>query len=325
MIIDDLQQELNNLQRRAWIFQDQNVSLDVHSKVLTLTEQDKTLATAEQLWNYLCEQHATRDDIIVNIGGGVLCDIGGFVASTYLRGLDYINVPTTLLAMVDAADGGKTGVNFKNRKNAIGVIKEPYTVWHYLPFLKTLPKEQLLSGFAEIIKHALLFSEKELDVVEKAMGHLDDPQRLYYEWPRVITQSVQIKKMYVAQDLDDKGVRRALNFGHTIGQAYEEWCLEKKQPIPHGYAVMYGLVQEVALSVKYKHCPSEVYDRVRGLWEKYYCTGSPLANPYDLTPWLQCDKKNGSDGRINFTLLTNVGQPVVNCLIPLAGLLTSEG
>ncbi|MCQ2331285.1 MAG: 3-dehydroquinate synthase, partial [Paludibacteraceae bacterium] len=181
---------------------------------LTVSESIKTLATVQTIWDWLLDHHATRRTLLVCVGGGVITDLGGFAAATYRRGIDYINVPTTLLAMVDAAVGGKTGFDYRGLKNSIGVIREPLETIILPEWLQTLPSKELLSGYAELIKTALLDNN-----VMDLTALLKDDLR---NWEPYITQAVEVKKRIVAEDPTEQGLRKVLNLGHTIGHALEE-------------------------------------------------------------------------------------------------------
>ena len=216
---------------------------------LEVGETQKSLETVQCIWDFLFAQDITRRGLLICIGGGVLTDLGGFAAGTYKRGIDYINIPTTLLAMVDASVGGKTGFNYNGLKNAIGVFAQPVETLICPSLLSTLPVRQFLSGFGELAKTALL-------------NHRLWPQVLQYDLDTMpldaltplIGASVQVKTRIVAADPHEEGIRKALNLGHTFGHALEEISLGE---LPHGYAVFYGLIAELYLSVTRLNCPRE--------------------------------------------------------------------
>ncbi len=209
-------------------------------------ELHKTLATCAFIWTKLTEANADRKSLLINLGGGVIGDMGGFAAACYKRGIQFINIPTTLLAMVDASVGGKTGIDFKGFKNQIGLFAEPSGVFIHPGFLVTLPPRQLLSGFAEVIKHYLIADKNSFYQIlnlKPAINQLN--------WQQIITQNVNIKSVIVAHDPHENGSRKALNFGHTIGHAVESWLLgDEEFALLHGEAVAIGMIAESYLSHK---------------------------------------------------------------------------
>ena len=276
-------------------------------------EQHKTLATVEQIWHFLFAHHATRDDILVCVGGGVICDLGGFAASTYKRGMPHINVPTTLLAMVDAASGGKTGFDYAGVKNAIGTYAPALQTLILPSLITSLPPRELLSGYGEMLKHALLDTPDhwqqllQLDLETEA-----GVQALM----SLIERSRALKNRIVQIDPREQGLRRALNLGHTIGHALEAQMLAAGQPQPHGYCVVWGMVGALYLSVLRYGFPREVLHQLEQTMLRYY--GRPICNCKDqsqLLTLMQQDKKNTAEG-IRFTLLRRIGEPVSETVSP---------
>lgn len=276
-------------------------------------EQHKTLATVEQIWHFLFAHHATRDDILVCVGGGVICDLGGFAASTYKRGMPHINVPTTLLAMVDAASGGKTGFDYAGVKNAIGTYAPALQTLILPSLITSLPPRELLSGYGEMLKHALLDTPDhwhqllQLDLETEA-----GVQALM----SLIERSRALKNRIVQIDPREQGLRRALNLGHTIGHALEAQMLATAQPQPHGYCVVWGMVGALYLSVLRYGFPREVLHQLEQTMLRYY--GRPICNCRDqsqLLTLMQQDKKNTAEG-IRFTLLQRIGEPVSETVSP---------
>ncbi len=208
-------------------------------------EENKILDVCYQLWKTLADYKADRQSLLINLGGGVITDMGGFIASTYKRGIDFINIPTTLLSQIDASVGGKTGVDFEGLKNIIGVFNEAKGVFIYPNFLKTLDKRQMLSGYAEALKHAL---------IKDANYWIDLQQGLLFDadnWTNLVTRSVTIKNDIVLSDPLEKNERKLLNFGHTIGHAIESFSLENDQlPLCHGEAIAIGMICESYISNK---------------------------------------------------------------------------
>ena len=275
--------------------------------VLPAGEEHKNIISVQRIWDFLLAHNATRASLLINIGGGVICDMGGFAASTYMRGMAYMNIPTTLLAMVDAGTGGKTGIDY-GAKNAIGVFAEPVETIIRPELLSTLPADQLLSGYAEMLKHAILQSKEAFaELLEYDLREVSSPA-----FGEIIRRSVAFKQSVVEQDPRDKGLRQILNLGHTIGHAIEALLLEKNQPKPHGYCVMYGMVAEAYLSHIICELPAEVVSTLSRFMLQNYGAASVTCNDYDaLLQLMLHDKKNKKQGAITCTLLQNIGQPVI--------------
>ena len=202
-------------------------------------ESHKTLATCQTIWQQLLEWRADRQSVLINLGGGVIGDMGGFCASTFKRGMDFIQLPTTLLAQVDASVGGKLGVNFERVKNGIGLFQVPRAVYLHTPFFQTLPPVELLSGYAEVIKHALLQNHHPWHSLLP-----DDPMSANTNWNPIVEASVQVKAEVVQRDFKEQHWRKCLNFGHTIGHAVESLSWSTGRPLPHGHAVALGMLTE---------------------------------------------------------------------------------
>ncbi len=269
----------------------------------------KTLHEVTQLWQWLHEQEATRQSLIVCIGGGTVTDLGGFVAATFKRGMKYINIPTTLLAMVDASVGGKTGFDFENVKNEIGCFYPPLDTVIDSSWLKTLPYEEFLSGYTEMIKHALIADKAEYI-------HLigTEPEE---EIENKILTSIAIKKRIVNQDPQETGWRKVLNFGHTIGHALEAHSKHNQHPLRHGYAVMQGMVAELYLSVIENKMNRDTLRQMSHYMIEHY--GCPVCgcNDYDnILNLMRNDKKNIRCGEITFSLLSDIGRPTINQVVP---------
>lgn len=289
--------------------------------VIPAGEKHKSIETILPLWHTLVERKATRKALLINLGGGVVTDMGGFVASTYRRGIDYINVPTTLLSMVDAGHGGKTGFDFDGLKNEIGTFYSPKEVWIEPEFLKTLPREEMLSGYAELIKHALLSSADALDEAFMnlplflKLNEATDEQMAVVE--RMINDSIAVKQHVVELDPTEKGLRKCLNLGHTIGHAVEELGFEEHKPLRHGYAVMVGLVAEAWLSAQIKGLDMRVVENLADCMSIYYGLLRIRESHFErMIELMRNDKKNASANEINFTLLSAVGEYEVNQTMP---------
>ena len=205
-------------------------------------EEAKSINSVEMLIAFLLEHQITRNDVLINLGGGVVCDLGGFAASIYKRGISFINIPTTLLAMVDAAIGGKTAVNFGSLRNMVGTFALPEAVLFFPELLKTLPESEIRSGAAEMLKHAILESSSSFETfVQIPLHELSTEER--------ILKSAQFKQNFIAGDLHDRGKRQLLNAGHTLAHALEAAFLELGNPLSHGFAVAAGLWIEAELAL----------------------------------------------------------------------------
>ena len=276
--------------------------------VIPANDSNKNLENLAHVWKFLTANGATRHSLLINLGGGMVTDLGGFAAATFKRGIAYINIPTTLLGTVDAAVGGKTGINFEGYKNEIGAFYPALHIIISAEFLSTLTPKDILSGYAEMIKHALLDSE---NIWNKTINF--NLETIDYDLLNdLVMESVLIKQRIVEKDPFEKNIRKALNLGHTIGHAFESFALHKGQPVPHGYAVAWGLVAELYLSHKLCNFPKETLHRVTEFIKQHYGAFSFNQKDYDtLYQFMIHDKKNEGD-TINFTLLANVGDIQIN-------------
>ncbi len=273
-------------------------------------EAYKNIETCSQVWDALSELDADRRSLLINLGGGVITDLGGFVASTFKRGIDFINVPTTLLAMVDASVGGKTGVDLGNLKNQIGVIQEPVMILVITPFLRTLEERQWLSGFAEMLKHGLIESEAHWTMLKQIMP-FDNINNL-------ICDSVNIKNNIVCQDPTEKNLRKVLNFGHTLGHAIESHFLKKDKyhPLLHGEAIVAGMILESYLSHKLVGLgENQLEDIKTTLNKRYQRIDFSESDIEEILNLLKFDKKN-THGHINFVLIKRIGEAVIDNRVP---------
>ncbi|MBQ8939375.1 MAG: 3-dehydroquinate synthase [Paludibacteraceae bacterium] len=293
----------------------------------SISEDDKSLQTVERIWDLLLEKGITRRGLLVAVGGGVLTDVAGFAAATYRRGIDWVAVPTTLLAMVDASTGGKTGINYKGMKNMIGAFYPPVETIIWSGWLETLPAKEMLSGFGEMLKTGLvtppaLPSREENASLWEALMRYDLDTMPIESLTPLIKACVEAKERIVAADPKEEGLRKVLNFGHTFGHALEEAPLGppleggKKERIPHGYAVLYGMIAELYLSVVKLGCPREPLQQLTQMVIHYY--GKPECKCSDrgkLIELMKQDKKNEHAGEINCTLIRGIGEPVINQVI----------
>lgn len=272
-------------------------------------EASKTIQTVQQVWTALQENFADRHALLINLGGGVLSDLGGFAAATYKRGIHFMNIPTTLLAMVDAAVGGKQGIDLDGHKNAVGVFKHPQEIFIYPPFLNTLPDVERRNGFAELSKHGLIKdSDFWLELVktdEKKADNLD----------KLIFKSIKIKAAIVSKDPLEEGIRKSLNFGHTIGHAFETHSLiHDEKPLKHGEAVVIGMIAEAWLSKNLGWISEKELHAIKNYFLSRFPKYSAQPDFETLLVYMRNDKKN-RNGQINFSLLKKIGKAKidVNC------------
>ena len=276
--------------------------------IINSGEQNKNIDTCLKIWDSLNNYNADRKSLVINLGGGVLTDMGGFVASTYLRGIAFINIPTTLLGMVDAAHGGKTGVDFKLLKNQIGVFSEPSEVILDRDYLTTLSKDEFLNGYAEVFKHSLLTNKKELNF--NSLLKLD----FYKDVTFVIEKYSEIKKEIVESDRFESNQRKVLNLGHTIGHAVESYSYmtSSLNELKHGEAIIVGLITELYISHKKLNFPLEDLENIKKTFSEYFnavtFSDKDVEQIHDLMIY---DKKNEGD-KVNFVLMKNIGTPVVD-------------
>ena len=281
-----------------------------HATHITIgaTDTNKNLDTLSEVWQALGSGGATRHSCMICLGGGMVTDLGGFAASTFKRGINFINIPTTLLSMVDASVGGKTGINFNGLKNEVGVFRDPRYVIINTRFLQTLDNHNIRSGYAEMIKHGLISDDEtwrelmRFDLASPDLTLLQD----------MVGRSVAVKERIVEEDPHEHGLRKALNLGHTVGHALESWAMKEGHPIPHGYAVAYGLVCELYLSSVIAHFPTEKLRATVAFIHDYYGRLPFTCDDYpQLLELMTHDKKNMS-GTINFTLLSDIGSVLIN-------------
>ena len=267
--------------------------------VIKAGEQHKNLQTVQKIWKTLMKHQVDRNALLINLGGGVITDLGGFAASTYKRGIKFINIPTTLLAMVDAAIGGKTGIDFGGGKNQIGTFAEAEEVIIAPVFLETLPERELFSGLAEMLKYGFIADSKLLEV------NLEN-------YRQFITRAGEIKREIVAQDPTEKGLRRILNFGHTLGHAIESHCLTTDYPLLHGEAVALGMLGALWLSVKQLGLDESILQNFENQLPMLLSEAEIALSEADIDQilgYLVHDKKNKGE-RPQFVLIEAVGKPV---------------
>jgi 3-dehydroquinate synthase len=287
-----------------------NLATEIEIEIIELEvgEIHKNIETCTEVWGALSELGGDRKSVLINLGGGVISDLGGFVACAFKRGIDFINIPTTLLSMVDASIGGKNGIDLGNLKNQIGIIREPKAVIVDTHFLNTLPQNEMRSGLAEMMKHGLIFDKKYWDKFKnlKDLNTVDLDNLIY--------QSIQIKNTIVCEDLTENGIRKSLNFGHTLGHAIESYFLENDSKITllHGEAIAVGMILESYISKEKNLLTNEEFQEIKyivnDVFEKIEFT------PFDIEKIIELlifDKKN-EFGKVQFALLDGIGKIKIN-------------
>lgn len=287
-----------------------SLETDVRIEIIEIEpgETEKKITTCVEIWTILTELGADRKTLLINVGGGVITDIGGFIASTFKRGIDFINVPTTLLAMVDASIGGKNGVDLGNLKNQIGVINIPKMVLIDTEYLTTLPQNEMRSGLAEMLKHGLIYDTSYWSNFQQ-LSQID-----FADFDSLIHRSIEIKNEIVMQDPTENGIRKTLNFGHTLGHAIESYFLENenKKTLLHGEAIAVGMILESYISWKKTLLTEEEYYQIKSTINSIFEVIE--FNENDLQPILDLlihDKKN-EYGEIQFSLLEGIGKSKIN-------------
>lgn len=280
----------------------------IQKVVIPAGENNKKITSVVKIWEFLSNNGGDRKSLLINIGGGMLTDLAGFAATTFKRGIDFLNVPTTLLSQVDASVGGKTGINISGLKNEVGTFKEPVAVIINTDFLKTINKENFISGYAEMIKHGIIKSSEHLAELEDFNFEKIDYDLLQ----EIIRHSVNVKEYFVSNDLTENNIRKALNFGHTVGHAFESLAMKQNRPILHGHAVAYGMIVELFLSVQKCNFQKSDFEKLNDwllkIYGKFKISETDFESLYEL---MTHDKKNES-GKINFTLLPEIGKIEIN-------------
>lgn len=275
---------------------------DIIKIIIPAGEEHKHINTVQYIWSQLIENHADRKSLLINVGGGMVTDIGGFAASCYQRGIDFVNVPTTLLGMIDAAVGGKTGIDFKGLKNQIGLFSQPLAVVVIFDFLDTLPERELLSGLAEIIKYGF--------IVDKTFLDAKLPLNAAF-----IQHAIEAKLAITSADTNENGLRKILNFGHTVGHAIETYLIDNHKEIRHGEGVALGMVSALYLSEKYLKSDHQILSYYKDLYAHNFKRFDLNSIPVDdLMEIMRHDKKN-EGGDIRFVLIEDYGRPVYDVVV----------
>jgi 3-dehydroquinate synthase len=272
-----------------------------HTCIIPDGEPNKNLDTCALIWNFLLEHGADRKSVLLNVGGGMLTDIGGFAASCYQRGIRFVQVPTSVMAMTDAAIGGKLGVNFRDHKNYIGVFKAPEFTWIKPKFIQTLPHKEKIAGLAEMIKHAIIGS-KSLWEKLNAIQSVDK-----VDWTALLEESIAVKVMIVQDDPLEKGIRKTLNFGHTIGHALESFFMHSENPLSHGQAVTLGMLAESKMAFEGGLLPIEEFEKILSLMTRLLEPANRILPSHaELMKWMEKDKKS-TLAQLHFSLPTEIG------------------
>ena len=281
---------------------------NAHIITIKADDTNKNIESTAHVWKELSDNGCTRHSCLINIGGGMVTDLGGFAASTFKRGIEFINIPTTLLSMVDASVGGKTGINFNGLKNEIGVFNDAKAVIIDTAFLKTLDQHNICSGYAEMLKHSLLKDYKMW--AQHINFNLYNPD--FDSLLSMIKESVGVKERIVSKDPHESGIRKALNLGHTAGHAFESYAMHTNRPILHGYAVAYGIICELYLSHALQGFPLDKMRQTVNFIKENYGRMNITCDDYEsLYSLMKHDKKN-TGNEINFTLLKDVGDIKIN-------------
>lgn len=290
-----------------------SVLAPVSTEIISIEAGDthKDITQVIAIWDVLSRSGASRNSLLINIGGGMVTDLGGFAGATFKRGLHNINIPTTLMASVDAAVGGKTGINFNGLKNEIGSFYQPECVMIDCSFLKTLDRDNILSGYAEMLKHGLISDQKSFNEVLAFDTENPDFDKLN----ELVNTSVSIKERIVTEDPKELGIRKALNFGHTVGHALESLSFAQNRPMLHGHAIAAGMICELYMSHKSCNMPIDTVRQVTHFIKEQYPPFIFDCNDYEaIYNYMTHDKKNEGD-QILFTLLGNIGDIRINQII----------
>jgi len=280
-------------------------------------EENKNLTTCEDIWHALTEAGFDRKGLLINLGGGVIGDMGGFVASTYKRGFHFLNIPTTLLSQVDASVGGKLGIDFNGFKNHIGIFNEPQNVLICTDFYTTLPIREIRSGFAEVIKHGLIYDKSYWEQISQVTHESAN-------WTMLVGRSIDIKKEVVKQDPYESGLRKILNFGHTIGHAIESYFLEiSGQRLLHGEAIAIGMICEAYLSKKITGLSDEALKAITSYLIKIYEPKALDVKLFEDILQLTIQDKKNEGGVVQFSLLKEIGSSTINIPLGLPDMIDS--
>jgi 3-dehydroquinate synthase len=290
-----------------------NLATEIPIEIIEIEagEDLKSITTCVEIWSILSDLGADRKSLIINLGGGVITDLGGFIASTFKRGIDFINIPTSLLGMVDASIGGKNGIDLGNLKNQIGIINVPKMLLIDTGFLETLSAKQTRSGLAEMLKHGLIYDKNYwitfVIPIQDATNKID-----FDNFDALIYRSIEIKNEIVKQDPTENGIRKALNFGHTLGHAIESYYLQSAAPILHGEAIAIGMILESYISKEKGLLTSDEYHQIKYILSAVYEQRNFSENEINSIQNLLIHDKKNEYGKVQFALLNGIGKTIIN-------------
>lgn len=298
---------------KFWLNKLKNNLEDPVVYILPSGEKEKNIHRVSDIWEFLQQNKITRNDLIINLGGGVISDLGGFIASTYFRGISFLNIPTTLLSQTDASIGGKTGINFNNYKNSIGVFYQPIGIAIDPSFFSTLPDREFYSGLGEVIKYALIYDNELFNfLLSKNRLEIKEGENLF----EIIKRSVKIKKEVVEKDELESGLRKILNFGHTAGHAIESLSLKTESPLFHGEAIGLGMLIEAKISRDFGILSDEDFLLIKDILKKYeFIEKIPLEfSIEEIINKISHDKKNSNDC-VKWVLLSKIGETKIDQIV----------
>lgn len=320
IFVEQLSTEIFSKSKKIFLLADENTaqfcfpkikkSSSIKTIIFPAGEKHKNIITLTKIWEELALNFADRNSLIINVGGGVVCDIGGFAAATYMRGISFIHVPTSLLAMADAAHGNKTGIDLLNYKNMIGVFAQPDYVFIYPEFLKTLPKRELLSGWAEIVKHYIIADAAAFHNLWKENTQITS----IANWQPILEKAIRIKQTITKRDPLEKNIRKTLNFGHTIGHAIESTFLNSNNNLLHGEAVAIGMLIETLIAEDLKLIQTEEAEKIYDVLTNTFEIRPKILPIAEIIKTMQHDKKNQNDV-LQFSLPNRIGNCLFNCEI----------
>ena len=294
----------------------ENIKNIIYNYSIKAGESSKNLNQSRKIWEFLIENGFKRNSLMINLGGGLITDIGGFISSTYLRGIDFVNIPTSLLGMVDASIGGKTGIDLNNLKNIIGTFKYPKMIIVDQLFLKSISKRQINSGFAEMIKHSLIDSESHWEKIKKINSTSEITNDLVFE-------SIMTKVNIVKNDPTESNVRKYLNFGHTLGHAIESYLLNSERELLHGESILIGLILELYISNVKMNFDLDLVKEIKIIIEKFSKKVNFLEEDIiQIIDLLKYDKKNEKEIPL-FVLLESIGKPIFGIIVSKTDILNA--
>lgn len=321
LFVDKLHTDLFSTSQKIFVLADSNTAqfclpeIDKRCEIVLIEiqagEQHKTIQTVVEIWQALAANFADRNSLLVNVGGGMVCDIGGFAASTFMRGIAFVHVPTSLLAMADAAHGNKTGVDLFEMKNLVGTFAVPEKIFIYPKFLRSLPQRELLSGLAEVLKHYIIADASLFHEYWKSNYSYE--QILTSKW--LLEKAIEIKLSIVKRDPFEKNIRKTLNFGHTVGHALESYFLNSNSPLLHGEAVAIGMIIETQIAHELKILQSDDAQKIEEVLLRNFLFRPSIKDVPRILELIRHDKKNKAAIPL-FSLPNRIGNCLYNCEVP---------